>query len=140
MALAHSGDMTGQGGSTNRGFTLIELLVVIGIIALLAAIAISQYALYKQKSVDSLMESTLHEARLAIEAYYVHFQTYTGATEVILESDYGYQPSFGVALAITPPPTNTEYTLTVCAIGGTSPAFSYTSSGGTMTPSPGPYT
>ena len=82
----------------------------------------------------------INEARLAIEAYYVHFQTYTGATEVILESDYGYQPSFGVALAITPPPTNAEYTLTVCAIGGTSPAFSYTSSGGTMTPSPGPCT
>jgi prepilin-type N-terminal cleavage/methylation domain-containing protein len=122
------------------GFTLIELLVVIAVVALLAAIAISQYALYKQKSVDSLMESNLHEARQAIESYYVAAQTYAGATEATLRTSHGYQPSAGVALAITPPPTDTEYTLTVCATGGTSPAFTYTSLGGTMTPSPGPCT
>jgi type IV pilus assembly protein PilA len=126
--------------TSSQGFTLIELLVVIGIVAILAAIAVSQYALYKQKSVDSLMESTLHEARQAMEAYYVGTHTYVGATESILTTSYGYQRSGNVTLSITPPPTDSDYGLTVCAIGGTSPAFAYTSAGGLMSPSPGPCT
>jgi prepilin-type N-terminal cleavage/methylation domain-containing protein len=139
MALAHLEGMRGRLRS-DRGLTLIELLVVIGIIALLAAIAISQYALYKQKSVDTLMESTLHEARQAIESYYVDNHTYVGATVTILRNSYGYLPSVGVVLSINPPPTNTGYSLMVCATGGTSAAFVYSSLGGFMTPSPGPCT
>ncbi len=140
MALAHLEAMTGRRRSDDRGFSLIELLVVIGIIALLATIAISQYALYKQKSVDSQMESTLHEARQAMEAYYVRFHTYVGATEALLKQDYGYKPTANVALSITPPPTDSEYDLMVCTGGGTSPAFTYASAGGYMVPNPGPCT
>jgi prepilin-type N-terminal cleavage/methylation domain-containing protein len=140
MALAHGEGMTGRRRSAEHGMTLIELLVVIGIIAILAAIALSQYALYKQKSVDSQMESTLHEARQAMEAYYVHFHTYVGATETVLKQDYGYKPTGNVALSITPPPTDSEYGLMVCTGGGTSPAFTYASAGGYMLPDPGPCT
>jgi prepilin-type N-terminal cleavage/methylation domain-containing protein len=140
MALAPLEGMTGRRRSAEHGLTLIELLVVIGIVALLAAIAISQYALYKQKSVDSLMESTLHEARQAIESYYVNNHTYSGATETILRNSYGYLPAAGVTLSINPPPTDTAYSLMVCATGGTSAAFVYSSLGGVMTPSGGPCT
>jgi prepilin-type N-terminal cleavage/methylation domain-containing protein len=126
--------------TSSQGFTLIELLVVIAIVALLASISISQYSLYKQKSVDSLMEGTLHEARQAMEAYYVGVHTYVGATESILTTSYGYRASGNVTLSITPPPTDSDYGLMVCAIGGTSPAFAYTSAGGLMSPSPGPCT
>jgi prepilin-type N-terminal cleavage/methylation domain-containing protein len=140
MALAHLAGMTDRRRSAEHGLTLIELLVVIGIIAILATIVISQYALYKQKSVDSQMESTLHEARQAMEAYYVKFHTYVGATEAVLNQDYGYEPTVNVALSITPPPTDSEYGLMVCTGGGTSPAFTYSSAGGYMVPSPGPCT
>jgi len=132
--------MTRGERASNQGFTLIELLVVIGIVAILAAVAISQYSLYKQKSVDSLMVSTLHEARQAMEAYYVGLHTYVGATESILTTSYGYKPSGNVTLSITPPPTDNDYSLMVCVIGGTSPAFAYTSAGGLMTANPGPCT
>jgi prepilin-type N-terminal cleavage/methylation domain-containing protein len=140
MPLAHLEGMTGRRRSADHGLTLIELLVVIAVLFLLASIAVSQYALYKQKSVDSQMESTLHEARQAIESYYVDFHTYAGATEPILRDSYGYKPSGIVVLSVAPPPTDTEYTLMVCAPGGTTAAFVYNSLGGTMTPSPGPCT
>ena len=120
--------------------SLIELLVVVAIIALLASIALSQYSLYKQKAVDGQMESTMHEARQAMEAYYVSSHSYVGATEALLLSTYGYKPSPNVALSITPPPTDTDYGLMVCAPGGTSPAFAYTSAGGMISASPGPCT
>ena len=126
--------------TSSQGFTLIELLVVIAIVGLLASIAISQYALYKQKSVDALMESTLHEARQAMEAYYVSAHTYVGATESILIASYGYKPSGNVTLSITPTPTDSDYGLMVCTGGGTTPAFAYTSAGGMMLPSAGPCT
>jgi prepilin-type N-terminal cleavage/methylation domain-containing protein len=132
--------MTRGEKTSSQGFSLIELLVVIGIVAILATVAVSQYAFYKQKSVDSLMESTLHEARLSMEAYYVAVHTYAGATESILTSGYGYKPSGNVTLSITPPPTDDNYGLMVCAIGGTSPAFAYVSAGGLMSPNPGPCT
>ena len=132
--------MTRGERTSSQGFTLIELLVVIAIIALLASIALSQFSLYKQKSVDALMESSMHEARQAMEAYYVELHTYVGATESILKTNYGYKAATAVTLSITPPPTDNDYSLMVCAIGGTTPAFAYTSIGGVDSPSPGPRT
>jgi type IV pilus assembly protein PilE len=132
--------MTSSESASCRGFTLIELLVVIAIVAIISSIAITQYALYKQKAVDGQMESTLHEARQAMEAYYVTSHTYVGATEAILLSTYGYKPSPNATLSLNPPPTDTDYALLVCAPGGTTPAYSYTSTGGSMFPDPGPCT
>jgi len=53
------------------GFTLIELLVSIGIISILAAIAISQYQSYRVRAYDTAAKSDLKNAMTALENYYL---------------------------------------------------------------------
>ena len=61
-----------------KGFTLIELLVVVAIIGILAAIAIPQFAAYRNQSFCSRVESDTNNAMLAAEAYYTQNQAYPG--------------------------------------------------------------
>ena len=130
--------MVGCAKSGQKGFTLVELLVVIAIIGLLAAIAITQYALYKQKATDAAMESVLASARQAMEGFYVENNTYVGTDPVLNLPNHGYRATQNVTLNITGPPTTTTYGLLACAIGGTSPAFSFDTTLGITQAAPGP--
>jgi type IV pilus assembly protein PilA len=49
------------------GFTLLELLVVVAIIGLLTAIAIPQYAAYRDKARIALVQADLRNIQLAME-------------------------------------------------------------------------
>jgi type IV pilus assembly protein PilA len=59
-----------------KGFTLIELLIVVAIIGILAAVAIPQFASYRQKGYNSAAVSDLKNAKTALEAYYADNQFY----------------------------------------------------------------
>ncbi len=59
-----------------KGFTLIELLVVVAIIAILAAIAIPQFAKYRTQSYNAAAQSDIRNAKTGLESYFAENQKY----------------------------------------------------------------
>ncbi|SHI69365.1 type II secretion system protein G [Malonomonas rubra DSM 5091] len=53
-----------------KGFTLIELLIVVAIIGILAAIAIPQFASYRQKAFNSAAQSDVKTIKTSLEGFY----------------------------------------------------------------------
>ena len=77
--------------SNNKGFTLIELLTVIGIIGVLAAIAIPAYAQFKTRALDSEAKSHLHNIYLACKGYWTDNGSGNNCTVPVASgSAYGY--------------------------------------------------
>ena len=61
---------------SKKGFTLIDLLIVVAIIGILAAIAIPQFASYRQKAYNSAAQSDLKNFKTGLESYFADFQRY----------------------------------------------------------------
>jgi len=59
-----------------KGFTLIELLIVVAIIGILAAVAIPQFASYRQKGYNSAAQSDLKNIKTNLESYFADKQAY----------------------------------------------------------------
>lgn len=61
---------------SEKGFTLIELLIVVAIIGILAAIAIPQFAAYRQRAFNGSAQSDLRNAKTAQESLFSDNNTY----------------------------------------------------------------
>lgn len=68
---------------TEQGFTLIELLIVVAIIGILAAIAIPQFAAYRQRAFNSAALSDINNLVKSQTAFFDDWQSFghTAATE-----------------------------------------------------------
>ena len=123
------------GPMKNKGFTLIELIIVIGIIGVLAAIAIPQFSAYRHRGFDADAVSNMRNMILAQEAYFVDTDSYatgTGTSQIFL--DRGFRKSTNVTTVTTN--FSTFFTVTSSAIKGCSPGtgiWSYTSATATRT-------
>jgi len=85
--------------NNKNGFTLIELLTVIGIIGILAAIAIPVFAQYKTRAYDSDTKSHLHSVFLACKSYWVDNGSTSDCTLSIASStSYGYTQTSDITI------------------------------------------
>jgi len=122
----------GEVKSNNKGFTLIELLIVIGIIGVLAAIAIPRFNQYKARAYDSDVKSNIHNVYLACKAYWADSGSGGSCTQATaLLTTYGYIQSAAVSISVANDETtwagtsintnNTAKVFTVNSLGAITP-------------------
>jgi type IV pilus assembly protein PilE len=84
---------------TVKGFTLIEMMIVVGIVGILAAIALPSYSEHTRRAKITEATSQLADLRVRIEQYFMDNRTYQGA---------------GTACGVTMPTTTTKYFTLTC--------------------------
>jgi prepilin-type N-terminal cleavage/methylation domain-containing protein len=112
-----------------RGFTLIEILVVIGIISILAAIALLQYDSYRKRGYISAIKSDLRNAGAAEDAYFVKHKVFTAPL-----ANLDLSQSANVSLSIAVAGGGTSYTISGTNTNCGADTWTYTGSGAITEP------
>src|SRR5829696_6399061 len=85
-----------------RGFTLSELLIVVIIIVILAAIAIPTFLAQRDKADEAACKSDTRNAAESATLYASDNDgSFTGVSTAVLDTDYGFNQTDGVATTVT---------------------------------------
>jgi type IV pilus assembly protein PilA len=88
-----------------KGFTLVELMIVVAIIGILAAIAIPQFAQYRQRAFNSSAQNDVRNAKTSQEVLQADFQVY-GASDVQIMPGTGHAGGPGALITGPQPAAN----------------------------------
>lgn len=138
-ALMASADRCGSPSAVEGGFTLIELVVTVGIIGVLAAIALQSFAQYRDRAYDARAVHDLGNAVIAEEAYYAANFSYVSTGRITGPASIdvpGFVVSDTVELEVTA--RESGFTGTATSNRGTGTVYTFDSDGGSVVESQTP--